>query len=209
MNLLLIGGTWKPRQMLQYLRLMRESGENAEQLMKVVFTGTGVRTQPTFDDLQFIFSTFVLQGCTGFTADHFRANWPGTFTIRPRPLDDEVHDIVWNVSWKQLFGYCFDELAHVALTGQRKSGLYEQLDFKLANGAVTLLFNTGKDVQKLFEDYVLFRQNAMGSKPRCAMCEHLAKPESGIGRCQSSRFLTGEERACKKFRPTKVSGAGG
>lgn len=202
MNLVICGGTRKPIETLRYLRLLRESNQDSQELVKVVF-GRGVRTQISFADLAHVSSLFVIQGLTTLTTDYARESWPGGFIERALTPGEEMGDLVWSVTWEGLFDRCYVELSRAAREeGYDASKLpFGGFDFKLANGVAQLLFNTFDDMKELLQDYALFRQDALMGTPRCALCAHFEVKPDDIGACRFHAFLTGEERGCKRFQP--------
>lgn len=201
MNLVIVGGTRKPIETLRYLRLLRDSNGASEKLVKVVF-GRGVRTQVAFADLTHVNSLFVIQKLTTLTMDYAR-EWPGVFIERALTPGEEVGDLVWSVTWEDLFDRCYVELSRAATEeGYDPAKLpFMGFDFKLANGVAQLLWNTFDGVKELLQDYTLFRQDALMGTPRCGMCAHFETKPDDIGACEFHAFLTGEERGCKRFQP--------
>ena len=206
MNLTHIGGTQRPVEMLQYMRLLRESAQDTDDLLCAAFQGRGVRTQIAFADLAHVSTMFVLRGVTWLTFDYLKDKWPGVFCIRPQPEKEEVQDVIWHVTWEDLFASCNDELTAAAVRSSSgefspHDGEFDGLDFKLANGAMTLLFKMYDDAQVIFEDYALFQGQALEARSRCMSCSRYVRKGRGvIGKCDFFEYLTGEERVCKRFK---------
>lgn len=199
MNLLLVGGTREPVRMLQYLRLLTATNQDAEALLKVSMSREGVRTAAHTDHLQYVHSIFVLQNCGGIQFAYLHETWGGVFVERPLADGEEIGDIVWMVDWKTLFG-TIDDVLRKATLHQDKGG-FGGVNAHIANGALSLLVQTFPGANIFFEDFALARQGDSRMLKRCGQCVRFCGDGPTRGQCAHFPYLTGDERICSKFKP--------